>query len=106
MKLSGKLSQLSYIQYNKYLLTGTIFAIWLMFFDRNDITLQLRRIHELNKLQESEKAMTLQIANTRHELELLKTNPETLEKYAREKYLMKKDNEDLFIVTVDSSSIR
>jgi cell division protein FtsB len=39
-------------------------------------------------------------------LDLLKTNPETLEKYAREKYLMKKDNEDLYIVTFDSSSIR
>jgi cell division protein FtsB len=50
--------------------------------------------------------MALQISNTQKELELLKTNPETLEKYAREKYLMKKDNEDLYIVTFDSSSIR
>ena len=50
--------------------------------------------------------MSLQISDTRQELQLLKTNPETLEKYAREKYLMKKDNEDLFIVTFDSSSIR
>jgi cell division protein FtsB len=50
--------------------------------------------------------MTQKIADTKHELELLKTNPATLEKYAREKYLMKKDNEDLFIVTFDSSSIR
>jgi cell division protein FtsB len=50
--------------------------------------------------------MTLLINDTRKESELLKTNPETLEKYAREKYLMKKDNEDLYIVTFDSSAIK
>jgi Septum formation initiator. len=97
---------LRYIFTNKYLITGIAFAVWMMFFDRNDFTLQIKRIQELNKLQESEKVMTLQIAETQHELKLLKTNPEMLEKYAREKYLMKKDNEDLFIVAVDSSLIR
>lgn len=98
--------KLRYIFTNKYLITGIAFAVWMMFFDRNDVTLQLKRIRELNKLQESEKVMTQQIADTKHELELLKTNPETLERYAREKYLMKKDNEDLFIVAIDSSLIR
>ena len=78
----------------------------MMFFDRNDIPLQIRRISELNKLEQSEKNMSQRIINTQKELDLLKTNPETLEKYAREKYLMKKDNEDLYIVTFDSSSIR
>jgi cell division protein FtsB len=38
------------------------------------------------------------IKETRGELDLLKTNAQTIEKYAREKYYMKKDNEDLFIV--------
>ena len=100
------MKKLRYIFTNKYLITGIAFAIWMLFFDRNDVILQLKRIHELNKLQESEKVMTQKIAATQQELELLKTNPETLEKYAREKYMMKKDNEDLFIVTLDSSSIR
>ena len=97
---------LRYIFTNKYLITGIAFAVWMMFFDRNDFTLQVKRIQELHNLQENEKVMTLQIAETQQELKLLKTNPQTLEKYAREKYLMKKDNEDLFIVTVDSSLIR
>jgi len=82
------------------------FAVWMMFFDRNDLPLQIRRIRELKKIEHNEKNMALQIVNTQKELDLLKTNPETLEKYAREKYLMKKDNEDLYIVTFDSSSIR
>ena len=91
---------------NKYLITGIAFAVWMLFFDRNDITLQLKRVHELKKLKESEKVMDNRIGDTKQELSQLKTNPETLEKYAREKFMMKKDNEDLFIVTSDSSSIR
>lgn len=100
------MKKLRYIFSNKYLLTSVAFVIWMLFFDKNDITLQLKRIRQLHKLQESEKTMTVKIANTQQELKLLKTNPQTLEKYAREKYLMKKDNEDLFIVTIDSSLIR
>jgi len=91
---------------NKYLITGIAFASWMLFFDRNDITLQLKRVRELKKLQESEKVMDKQITDTKQELSLLKTDPETLEKYARERYMMKKDNEDLFVITSDSSSIR
>lgn len=91
---------------NKYLIAFVAFAVWMFFFDRNDVPLQIQRFNEVNSLQNSEINMTEQIAETKQELELLKTNPETLEKYAREKYLMKKDNEDLFIVTIDSSRIK
>ena len=91
---------------NKYIITGITFAIWMLFFDRNDFSIQFNRVQELHKLQESEKLMTDQIADTKHELVLLKTNPETLEKYAREKFMMKKDNEDIFKVTFDSSLIK
>lgn len=91
---------------NKYLLTGTAFAIWMLFFDNNDLSLQLKRVNEMHKLQESEKVMANLISETKHELGLLKTNPETLEKYAREKYMMKKENEDLYIIATDSSLIK
>lgn len=95
-----------YLFTNKYLITGIAFAVWMLFFDRNDVTLQIHRARELNKLEQNEKNMAVRITNTQQELDLLKTNPETLEKYAREKFMMKKDNEDLYIVTFDSSSIR
>ncbi|MEO6221177.1 MAG: septum formation initiator family protein [Ginsengibacter sp.] len=94
--------RISKIFKNKYLLAVATFTIWMLFFDRNDFSLQLKRVNELNKLQQSEKIMDKQIAETRQELELLKTNPETLEKYAREKYMMKRENEDIFIITLDS----
>lgn len=87
---------------NKYLLTGIAFAVWMLFFDKNDIPLQISRIHELNKLQKSENVMMERIADTHTELDNLKNSPETLEKYAREKYLMKRPNEDLFLVKTDS----
>jgi len=83
---------------SKYLITGLAFIAWMLFFDSDDITLQLKRIKELQQLQQSEKNLSQQITETKRELELLRTNPSTLEKYAREKYLMKKDNEDLYII--------
>ena len=84
---------------SKYLLTGLAFVIWMSFFDRNDIGLQAKRINELKRLRQSENILDKQISEAREELKLLKTNPSTLEKYAREKYLMKRDNEDLYIIT-------
>ena len=86
---------------SKYLITGLAFIGWMLFFDSDDITLQLKRVKELQQLQQSEKNLDQQIADTKKELELLKTNPSTLEKYAREKYMMKKDNEDLYIIAKD-----
>jgi cell division protein FtsB len=100
------MKKLQYILSNKYLITGIAFAVWMMFFDRNDFPSQFRKYRELNKMEQNQKNMALLISNTRKELQLLKTNPETLEKYAREKYMMKKDNEDVYVVTFDSSSIR
>lgn len=84
---------------NKYLITVLGFIAWMLFIDRNDLPTQWRRVKELRTLQQSEKTMDKQISDTKQELELLKTNPSTLEKYAREKYMMKKDNEDLYIIS-------
>ena len=60
---------------NKYLITGIAFAVWMVFFDRNDITLQLKRVHELKKLQESEKVMDKQITATKQELKSAENQP-------------------------------
>ncbi|MDE3213806.1 MAG: septum formation initiator family protein [Bacteroidota bacterium] len=91
---------------NRYFITGTAFVLWLLFFDKNDLWLQLKRTRELSKLQKSEQVMEQRMAGAKQELGLLKTDPQTLEKFAREKYLMKRDNEDLFLVSTDSSSVR
>lgn len=84
---------------NKYLLTAAGFAVWILFIDDRDfITTHFRHVEELKKLEASKKYYQEQIAATRKELDQLKSNPETIEKYAREKYLMKRDNEDVFLI--------
>lgn len=85
---------------NKYFLTAFGFAVWMIFFDQQDlITTQVKQRNELNSLKASRDYYKQEIEATRLELEQLKSDPAVLEKYAREKYRMKRDNEDVFIVS-------
>ncbi|HMH24496.1 MAG TPA: septum formation initiator family protein [Puia sp.] len=87
---------------NKYSLTAIGFAVWILFFDARDfISTHFHEKQELKKLELSKKYYEQQIATTKLELEQLKSNPALLEKYAREKYLMKRDNEDLFLIRTE-----
>jgi cell division protein FtsB len=89
---------------NKYLISGMAFLIWIFFFDPKDIPSSLNRIETNSKLQKNELHLSKLIAETNKDLDLLKTNPQTIEKYARENYMMKKDNEDLFIFNTPALS--
>jgi cell division protein DivIC len=89
---------------NKYLLAGAVFLVWIFFFDDRDIPGSIGRISTYKKLQQTEQHLNKQIAETQKDLNLLKTNPETIEKYARENYLMKKDNEELFVMPTPTES--
>ena len=70
----------------------------MIFFDAKDILTQRERSRELRQLQESKAYFASEISKEQKAFEELKSNPAAIEKYAREKYMMKKDNEDLFIV--------
>jgi cell division protein DivIC len=84
---------------NKYVLTAFCFAVWVLFIDDRDfVTTHFRHVKELHKLEARKVYFESEILTVRKELEQLKSNPAALEKYAREKYLMKRDNEDLFVV--------
>ena len=89
---------------NKYFIAFAAFCVVLLFLDKNDLFTQLERRRELRGLEQSKKHYTTQLAAERKELEALKSNPATLEKYAREKYLMKRDGEDLFIISEKSDA--
>ena len=84
---------------NKYFIALAVFVAVMFFFDKNDLFSQSARGRQLRELEESRQYYTDRIATERKELEELKSNPATVEKYAREKYLMKRDNEDLFIIS-------
>lgn len=83
---------------NKYAITALLFVVWLLFFDQNNLLSQLGYRMELNRLEEDKAYYQEEIKKTLEDLEELKTNPKTLEKFAREKYLMKRDNEELFVI--------
>lgn len=83
---------------NKYLISFSAFCVILLFLDKNDVFTQLDRARELQNLRQSKAYYMTRIKSERKELEGLMHNPAVLEKYAREKYMMKRDNEELFII--------
>ena len=70
----------------------------MLFFDRNDVFTQIERKSELNELRQSKQYFEKQIAENRKFSKDLQFNASAIEKYARERYLMKRENEDLFII--------
>lgn len=83
---------------NKYLLAGGFFVVWMLFFDQRDFFQQQVKRAELRKLEAKQRFYQLEIEKTKQELVDLQQNPAALEKFARERYLMKKDGEDIFII--------
>lgn len=83
---------------NRYTLTLICFLIYMLFFDRHDAISQMQLKKELGKLEENKEYYKVQIEKTSADLNDLLTNNENLEKFAREKYLMKKPNEDIFVI--------
>jgi len=83
---------------NKYFLTTIGIVVWLLCFDKNDVFTQYDLIQKLHKLQSDRDYYIAEIANNRSDIKELETNTASLEKFAREKYLMKKDNEDVYVI--------
>jgi cell division protein DivIC len=83
---------------NKYLLTVILVSGWVIFLDKNNVFSQMDLAAELKALETEKKYFLEQINKNREALTNLRTSPSNLEKFAREKYLMKKDNEDIFVI--------
>lgn len=82
---------------NKYLLTGTLFAVWVTFFDNNDLFTQQQRKRELSDARTSIGYLRAEIAEMKATKDGIRENPAMLEKFAREHYHLKKDNEDVYV---------
>lgn len=82
---------------NKYFLTITGIVVWLLFFDKNDVFSQYELIQKCRKLDKERAYYQAEIENNKLNLQELRTNKKSLETFSREKYLMKKDNEDVFV---------
>jgi len=83
---------------NKYVLTALVFLGWLLLFDQNNLAERKKMNREYNQLLEEKEYYQKKIEEDKRRIEELKTNNDNLEKFAREQYLMKKDNEDIFII--------
>lgn len=83
---------------NKYFLTIVGLTVWMAFFDKNDWNTQRELRSEVEKLIEERNYFTKEITGITSKIKELSTNPETLEKFARENYYMKRDNEDIFVI--------
>ncbi len=83
---------------NKYLLTVIIFAVWMIAIDKNNMIAQYKLINELSDLRDKKAYYISEIEKDKKATYELNTNMKTLEKFAREKYLLKRDNEDIFLI--------
>jgi len=83
---------------NKFFLVTVVFIVWMLFFDKNDLYSQYKQRQQLNKLEQDRDFYTKETAQVSKELDELTSDPQKLEKFAREKYLMKKANEDIFVI--------
>lgn len=89
-----------YFKYTKnfYFLSTVFFLFWMIFIDSNNVVNQFRLSSKLNQLEDQKEFYIERKEKIQAEREELMSNPELLEKFAREKYLMKKKAEDLYVI--------
>jgi cell division protein DivIC len=83
---------------NFYFVTGFSFLIWMIFLDSNDLISRFKLGSKLRTLDNEKEYYQEKIADVDKDREELMTDKDLLEKFAREKYLMKKETEDIFII--------
>ena len=83
---------------NFYFVTGISFLVWMIFLDSNDLINRFGLSSKLGGLEDEREYYQEKIGEVQKDREELMGTNELLEKFAREKYLMKKETEDIFII--------
>ena len=91
----------SFICKHKYLITIVIFLVIIVFLDENNLINRFQHKNEIRLMKEEIEEYRKQFDEDTERLKELTDNPEGLEKIAREKYFMKKPNEDIFVFAED-----
>ncbi len=84
--------------YNRYIIVGGIFLIWMLFFDQSNVINQVEQYQELKKAEANIVFLKQEIKRLESDYQTILNNPKLLEKVAREKYKMKYDDEDVYII--------
>lgn len=87
-----------------YFYVGVSFLVWMLVFDANDFVKQYDMYAKLQELQAERKYYLDNIETVKKERAELLSSPELLEKFAREKYIMKRPSEDVFILVPHQES--
>ncbi|MEI6312391.1 MAG: septum formation initiator family protein [Bacteroidota bacterium] len=83
---------------NKYFITSVVYLLWILFFNDYNLIFQWQKSKELADLKDKKTYFIKEIAQVNQDKKDLFSNTESLEKFAREKYYMKKDNEDIYLI--------
>ncbi|MGL4364225.1 MAG: FtsB family cell division protein [Bacteroidales bacterium] len=83
---------------NRYLLATLGFVVWMLFFDNNNLFEHLREWRQIRSLERDILYYQEEIEQTEQRLKDLRTNDDNLERFAREEYLMRRSDEDVFII--------
>lgn len=89
-----------YLKYTKsfYFVFTVVFVLWMIFIDSNDIVSQFKLSAKVRELENQKEYLLERKAKIKQDREELMSNYELLEKFARERYLMKKKAEDLYVI--------
>ena len=88
---------------NVFLIIFAVFAIWMLFFDANSLFIHRDLNADINDLEEEKEYYKQEIAKDKKAIKELSTE-EGIEKLAREKYYMKKKNEEIYIIEYEDST--
>lgn len=84
-----------------YGLTTLFFVVWMLFFDSNNLITQIRNYRKVSTARYEKEWYAKRIEEVRQHREEVMGNNKKLQKYAREKYLMKQEDEDLYLIVED-----
>jgi len=87
---------MSYVA-NRYFVVSIGFVVWMLFFDQRDFFQQRERAAELKKVEDAKKYYQKEIEYTQKQLNNIQNNKAAIEKYARERYLLRREGEELYL---------
>ncbi len=88
----------SFLYKHKYFLTAGLFVLWMLFFDEYNFFMQRRLEKQIRDTEEKIAFYEKEIKKLSEEYEQLSKNTDAIERYGREHYFLKKDNEDIFVL--------
>ena len=87
---------------NMYVLVLTVFVVWMVFFDTNSLLIHLELRKEIKKLEKQQEFLREEISKDKKIIEKL-SDPEELEKFAREHYYLKRKDEEIYLIEYEDS---